>query len=308
MAHLARQRVFRMNFSALFKQPIFLLLLTGSLGGLNFPLGKLATDAGISPIIWALLISFGASVSLLPFLRLNKILRVLKPNVARYAFISGMISFAGVNLLLFSVIPHVGSGYAGLMFALSPVFTLTLSLLFRFKSPGFWGVTGIAVGFVGAATVALSKQSTTDPATMLWVIAALFLPVTLAVGNVYRSLAWPDEESPDVLAFWSHVFAAIILLVLLVATSGINVLQQLLEVPVLALAQILVAGLMFPVYFRLQKYGGPVLLSQMGYVIAAVGLIAATLFLNETYPVLTWIGAGIIALGIATTIFARRSN
>ncbi|MCF6302339.1 MAG: hypothetical protein L3J13_03935 [Devosiaceae bacterium] len=34
-----------------------------------------------------------------------------------------MISFAGVNLLLFSVIPHVGPGYAGLMYAPSPVLT-----------------------------------------------------------------------------------------------------------------------------------------------------------------------------------------
>ncbi len=294
-----------MNFSALFKQPIFLLLLTGSLGGLNFPLGKLAMAAGVSPALWALLISFGAAISLLPFLVLNKTLRVLKPDVARYAFISGMISFAGVNLVLFSVIPHVGSGYAGLMFALSPIFTLTLSLAFNFKSPGFWGVTGIGVGFVGAAMVALSKETSPDPSGIFWVIAALFLPVILAVGNVYRSLAWPGKESPDILAFWSHIFSAIVLFGVVIVACGVGIMEQLQKVPLLALVQMLVAGLMFPVYFRLQKYGGPVLLSQMGYVIAAVGMLAATLFLNEAYPVLTWIGAGIIALGIAATIYAR---
>ncbi|MCF6302340.1 MAG: hypothetical protein L3J13_03940 [Devosiaceae bacterium] len=57
-----------MGTVSLFRQPVFLLLLTGALAGLNFPLGKIATDAGVSPVLWAFLISFGAVISLLPLL------------------------------------------------------------------------------------------------------------------------------------------------------------------------------------------------------------------------------------------------
>ena len=38
-----------------------------------------------------------------------------------------------------------------------------------------------------------------------------------------------------------------------------------------------------PFFFRLQAVGGPVYLSQIGYVAAAVGLFSGTLFLGESY-------------------------
>lgn len=75
-----------------------------------------------------------------------------------------------------------------------------------------------------------------------------------------------------------------------------------------ALAQILVAGMALPAFFRLQQKGSPVLLSQIGYVAAAVGLIGATMFLGERYSATTWAGAGVIAVGIAITIAAQRSD
>ena len=40
--------------------------------------------------------------------------------------------------------------------------------------------------------------------------------------------------------------------------------------------------------------GGPVYLSQIGYVAAAVGLFSGTLFLGERYGLLTWLGAAVI--------------
>ena len=61
--------------------------------------------------------------------------------------------------------------------------------------------------------------------------------------------------------------------------------------PLLVLAQVASASAMFVFFFRLQEVGGPVYLSQIGYVGAAVGLIAGTLVLGERYQLLTWIGA-----------------
>ena len=62
---------------------------------------------------------------------------------------------------------------------------------------------------------------------------------------------------------------------------------------------------MFPVYFRLQAVGGPVYLSQIGYVAAAVGLFSGTLFLGEHYQGLTWAGAVIIVAGVFITTKAQ---
>ena len=41
---------------------------------------------------------------------------------------------------------------------------------------------------------------------------------------------------------------------------------------------------------------------------AAAGLIAATVFLDERYSAATWAGAGVIAVGIAITVWAQRTT
>ena len=61
--------------------------------------------------------------------------------------------------------------------------------------------------------------------------------------------------------------------------------------PLLVVAQVASASAMFVFFFRLQAVGGPVYLSQIGYVGAAVGLFSGTLFLGERYQLLTWLGA-----------------
>ncbi len=214
------------------------------------------------------------------------------------------MSFVTPNLLVFSVIPHTGAGYAGLMFALSPVFTALLAALFGLRTSGRLGWIGIAVGLIGATIVSLTRGTAFSGDERLWLLAALMIPIALAIGNVYRTLDWPDGVVPNVLAFWGHAFAALVF-VLLLATRGGPSFDTLAPVAGPALIQVLVSGATFPFFFRLQKIGGPVLLSQIGYVAAAVGLIATTALLGERYSGATWVGAIVIALGIVTTVFAQ---
>jgi drug/metabolite transporter (DMT)-like permease len=298
------------NFAVtgLLQQPTVLLLITGTLIGLNFPLGKFAGQAGVSPMTWTLLISLGATLMLLPLLILTGELALPSKPVLRYTLISATVSFITPNLLLFTVIPHAGAGYTGLMFALSPVCTLLFSALFQLNTPGRLGRIGIAVGLLGAALVSLTRGANPTGPGIEWLLAALAIPVTLAVGNVYRTLDWPPEAPPNLLAFWGHAFSCSVLVALLLLTQGTLPVTELTAVAGVALAQVLVAGMTFPTFFRLQQQGGPVLLSQIGYVAAAVGLIGATLFLGERYSLTTWLGAGVIAVGIAITIIAQRTD
>jgi drug/metabolite transporter (DMT)-like permease len=294
-----------MTPAGLLQEPAVLLVVTGTLIGLNFPLGKIAGQAGVTPMLWALLISLGATLMLLPILAVKRELKWPTKRVIRYAFISATISFVTPNLLLFTVIPHTGAGYTGLMFALSPVFTVLLSVLFRLETPNRLGFIGIAVGLAGASVVSLTRVTAPDGPTTVWLLAALLIPVALAAGNVCRTLDWPEQTSPNVLAFWGHTFSSLIFVSLLWLIHGALPFSELRPAIGAALVQLLVAGMTFPVFFRLQQTGGPVLLSQIGYVAAAVGMIAATLFLGEHYDAATWWGAGVIALGIFVTLIAQ---
>ena len=96
------------------------------------------------------MISFGAGSVLLAALLARGERPRLTPHRLRYFFVTAAVSYAIPNLLMFSAIPHLGAGYTGIMFTLSPVITLLLSILFGVRRPNALGIAGIAVGFVGA--------------------------------------------------------------------------------------------------------------------------------------------------------------
>ncbi|ODA91433.1 transporter [Mesorhizobium sp. SEMIA 3007] len=282
-----------------------LLVVTGGLLGLTLPFGKLATAAGVPAMVWAFVISLGAGGVLLCVLLLRGQRIRLTAHKLRYFFVTAAVSYALPNLLMFSAIPHLGAGYTGIMFTLSPVVTLVFSILLRVRRPNMLGISGIAVGFVGAVMVAATRGEAGQPADMFWVVVGLLIPVSLAAGNIYRTVDWPEGTGPIELAVGSHLAAATLLLAGILALFGIKAFAPLGGVPLVVIAQVASASAMFAFFFRLQAVGGPVYLSQIGYVAAAVGLLAGTIFLGEHYQLLTWAGAAIITAGVFITTKAQ---
>ena len=290
----------------LLQSPALLLLAVGTLLGLNFPLGKLAQAAQVPAVLWAALISLGASSLLGAWLLLRRRPVVCDAQHARYFVITALVSYALPNLLVLAAMAHLGSGPTAMMFTLSPLFTALLSRLAGLRAPARLEYWGIAIGFGGALLVALARGEAGRPAAWLWVGVGLLIPLLLALGNVYRSLDWPPRADGTWLAVGSHGVAALLLLALCALTGAWRGLPALAGVPWLAAAQVAAAVLMFPLFFRLQALGGPVLLSQIGTVGAGVGVAVGAGLLGERYPLLVWGGVALIALGIGLTVWARR--
>lgn len=292
----------------LLQSPALLLLAVGTLLGLNFPLGKLAQAAQVPAVLWAALISLGASTVLGAWLLLRRRPVVCDAQHLRYFVITALVSYALPNLLVLAAMAHLGSGPTAMMFTLSPLFTALLSRLAGLRAPARLEYWGIAIGFGGALLVALARGEAGRPAAWLWVGVGLLIPLLLALGNVYRSLDWPPRADGTWLAVGSHGVAALLLLALCALTGAWRGLPALAGVPWLAAAQVAAAVLMFPLFFRLQALGGPVLLSQIGTVGAGVGVAVGAGLLGERYPPLVWGGVALIALGIGLTVWARRGT
>jgi drug/metabolite transporter (DMT)-like permease len=60
------------------------------------------------------------------------------------------------------------------------------------------------------------------------------------------------------------------------------------------------------IYFELQRTGGIVSFSQIGYVGAVLGLLGGVVLLGERYAALTWAAAGVIAAGIVVSEVMKR--
>ena len=286
-------------------RPLVLLLSTGSLLGLNFPLGKLAMAAGVGPAPWAALISLGAGLALAVATALLESGRRPGRSLLRFAAVSGLISYVMPNLLTFAVIPRIGSGLAAIMFALSPVVTALLSTMLRVRPPRLLAIIGIAFGLSGTLVIIAGRGPGYSGAGWFWLLAALLIPVFHGVGNVYRTLAWPRGASPMQLAAASNLAAVPpLLFAAWLMHPGLEF-APLAAVPGLAVAQVVVSTAMFLMFFRLQQIGGPTYLSQIGYVAAAVGLVIGVTAFRESYPAQVWAGAGLIAAGIGFSTFAQ---
>jgi drug/metabolite transporter (DMT)-like permease len=284
---------------------IYLLLGTGSLLGATFPLGKLAAQDGVPPTAWAWAIAAGASALLYAYALARSRRVPLTPHHLRYYAVTAVLSFVAPNLLIFAAIPRLGAGLTSVMLTLSPIVTLFFSLVMGLRRPEWMGVLGIATGLVGALTIVMWRGEVTHPTHPAWIAGALLIPVFLAAGNVYRTLDWPERADPLALAIGSNLAAAALLSLAVLGAEGASGFGQLAQSPGLAAAQILASAGMFALFFRLQAVGGPVYLSQIGYVAAAVGLGSGTLLLGEHYPAATWVGALIVAAGIALVTYAQ---
>ena len=279
--------------------PLLYLLAGGTLLGLSTNLAKLAGEMQLSALSFLYWSISGAALILLTLAAYRRNLPPLTVRSVEYYLISALLGVAGANLLFFSAIPHVGAGFVALIITLPPLLTYVGALTLKMERFQFLRAAGVMSALAGAFTLAFHKLSAPD-ADYLWILLALIGPVLLAIGNLYRTLRWPEGVSSDALAPGMLIAASILLL-------GVGLLPGFsLHVPmdrslpfVLIAVQAMVFAGQFLLLFLLQKSGGPVFLSLLGSVGAVVGVPVAILLQGETAPEGLLLGILLIGAGIA---------
>ena len=279
--------------------PFTCLLVGGALIGISTNLAKYANEIGVTPLAFLFWSITGAAIILLAVAIIKKELPPLTARSFEYYFVAALVSVAGSNLLLFSAIPHVGASFVALIVSLPPLLTYLGALMLRMERFNIIRSLGVAAALTGAGVLAVRKFSAPD-ASIVWILLALCGPVLLAIGNIYRTLRWPDQASPNALAP-GMLIAAALLLFMCSALPNFSVHVSLtgwLPLGVIVVQAGLFAG-QFLLLFVLQKTGGPVLLSLLGSVGAVVGVPVAIFLQGENPPAGLFLGASLIALGVA---------
>lgn len=279
--------------------PLICLLVGGALLGISTNVAKYAGEIGLSPLAFLFWSIAGAATILLVIALLRHELPPLNKRSFEYYFISALVSVAGSNLLFFSAIPHVGAGFVALIISLPPLLTYLGALALGMERLQTVRALGVAAALAGAGVLAARKFSAPD-ASVFWILIALCGPVLLAIGNLYRTLRWPEGVSPNALAP-GMLIAAVILLgaTSLLPNFSLTVpLGGFLPLGLITLQAFIFAG-QFQLLFLLQKTGGPVLLSLLGSVGAIVGVPVAVFLQGESPPDGLILGASLIALGVA---------
>lgn len=261
--------------------PLVLLLTVGALLGLTATLVKIAVAAGWPPIAFLFWSSAGAgAVLLVVAVKSGNRPRLGRREVAYYLG-SGLLSAALPNALSFAAIPHVGAGFVALCLAFPPLLTYCLALGLGLERLHAARALGVMFGLGGALLLASAKAAA-DGRELAWLAIALSAPLVIAGGNIYRTLNWPTGASPLSLAPGMLLAASLYLLPFLTLARIPLVPALTGDGSWLLVIQIVIFSATYSLYFTLQKLAGPVYLSQIGSVGAAVGAAFAVLVLGET--------------------------
>ena len=216
----------------------------------------------------------------------------------RYAGVAGAIGVTAPNLVVFSAVSHLPAGVIGAVMALSPVLTYGIAAALKVERLRLRSVVGLVLGFVGAAGMAGLSTDAIGGATFTCVLAALAAPLLLASANVFRSRAWPPGLTPLGAAALMLCIQAFVLTPVAIGFGQFPAPSPDDAGSRIALAgAALFAAVFYLGAFELQKRGGPVMVGQLGQVIALASLVIGATLFHEVYSPATFFAVSLVLLG-----------
>jgi len=225
----------------------------------------------------------------------------------RYYLIGGLLGITLPYVLAFTVLRELQVGTVGLITALSPIVTYALARLLGQEQGHPLRLLGLIIGLGGVALLVTPQDSTDLAGNWQFMLLALGIPATLAASNIYRSRFWPNGSEAMPLVIGMLTVQGVCLFILnLVLGNFHEALPGTQDTGLLLTLLALMAGVSYLTSFNLLKLGGPVYLSQMGYVITAVTLLAGIVLWDEHYDSTDMLSMGLILSGLLLTTLTHR--
>lgn len=227
----------------------------------------------------------------------------------RYYLVGGLLGISLPYVLAFIIMRELQVGLIGLVTALSPVATYAMARLSGLEPGHPLRFSGLILGLAGVGLLVMPEETAPLSGEWLPMILALGIPLSLAASNIYRSRFWPtgSEAIPLVIGMLS-VQSAWLFIVNLFMGNFHEAIPDIQNTGVLLIALGLMAGASYLSSFNLLKIGGPVYLSQMGYVITATTLLAGMVLWDEHYDVNDFLSMGLIFSGVLLTTLTQKAQ
>jgi drug/metabolite transporter (DMT)-like permease len=278
---------------------IALLLFNGTLIAGLYALGRVAGDEGVSPLGLLYWQAFSAAIVLGAASLVRRERLPISWAHLRYYAVAGLLGTTLPYWATYASLAHLPAGVVGIMGSLSALFTYGIARTLGMEQANRMRMLGIAAGLGGVVGIMGPKSALPEASMAPWVLLAAAAPLALAGANIYRTHAWPPGLSP------------------LSAASGMLLVQVVGLAPVVALADawilpgpclervdvtlLLLSGLASAVYagsFVLQRLSGPVIVSQLGYVITLATIAIGVGLLGERYSGWVWFAVALVFLGL----------
>jgi drug/metabolite transporter (DMT)-like permease len=293
---------------------LLLLLLSGTLAAGVFVTGKQAGNEQLAPLYILFWQMTGGALVVLAVSRFgpgsSRRLPVWDWQHLQYYLVGGLLGISLPYMLAFLVMRELQVGTVGLLTALSPVITYGIARVLNLERGHPVKLFGLLLGLAGVALLVMpdgvSEPGMQRSGDWRYTFLGLGIPASLAASNLYRSHYWPQGSDATQLAIGMLSVQGLALLLINTATGNldISVLDNRDAMSTLTLLSLL-AGASYLSTFYLLREGGPVYLSQTGYVISVVTLLAGIILWSESYDTSDLISMGLIFVGVLMTTVTR---
>ncbi|MCW0233881.1 MAG: EamA family transporter, partial [Ferrovibrio sp.] len=200
--------------------PLLLLIATGLALGAAPPFARIAAQSGIPMIGFAFWQNLVGGLLLLLLASLNGV----RPSLRHLRFyaISGLITLALPSVLIFLAVARIGAGLPSIAYAFPAMLTYAIALGLRMEKLVWMRAAGIGLGLIGILMILGPRSGPVGDADLPWMLLAFVAPVSLALGNIYRTRAWPKDAAPLALAAGTLLGAAFWLLLAGLAFGSVH--------------------------------------------------------------------------------------
>ncbi|MFK7939445.1 MAG: DMT family transporter [Roseovarius sp.] len=270
-----------------------LIVILGSVWGLNVSLMKAATLSGIPYTLLAVLTIVG-NVVLFSILSRVFVGRVrIVPRLWLFFAACGGLGYVLPFFLELFAVPRIGAASLSIVISLTPMMTLLISAATGTERLTLRRMCGITLGFVSVSLIAMQDLSLLKGAFGLGLLAAVFVPVIYASYHVFIARFWPDDMEPFEIALGESLAGMLIVAPIYLFWGEIG------AAPAFALNTywVVPAILAFSMvevwlYFALMRMGGPTYVAQSGYIAVIAGVCWAGVFFGE--DITPWLALSIV--------------
>jgi drug/metabolite transporter (DMT)-like permease len=223
-----------------------------------------------------------------------------RADVARFGLICGSCGVAFPAIALFWCALYLPEGVVAIAFASMPLFTYSLSVLFKIELAKRRRLLGVMLGLVAMSLLVLPESALPAPGLAPWVLLALGASVSMSIENTYAGGFRPPAIGSLELSFVRQGTAVLILLPLALFTSSSMALFEPWGVAQYAASgNGLLSGIAFTLLLYVINTAGPVFASQTAYVITLAGVAWGMLLFGETHSIYIWAALVMTLIGIS---------
>jgi drug/metabolite transporter (DMT)-like permease len=264
-------------------------------------IAKSLIEAGVHPVHVAFLQAAGSFLYLLlagagKFVEL----KIIKKHFM-FFLIASLLGFTIPQLIVFSIVSHVGVGIASLSYALPLFISYMISLKLGLEKFNLKQLLFLVVSATGTFIYLLSsKYMSSLEITNVWIIVLLLSPISIGIANVYRTMKWPKDVPILGVAILTNACSSVtyILLIMLMQLDinpGFNLGNK---TSIQLIVLMLLSGVVQYFLFALQKNAGPVFIGQTGSIVTLFGGMLGYIFYNDSYSYYTFFCSLLIFIGV----------